>query len=264
MKVINKDGLEILETDMFELRYMIDFPIISTEGLSSEVLYYDNHYIKLEENLYSGIRGQEYNGIRQKVPISSLEYIFKGLYDFVNIQPFVKPEQLKYLCSLQNRAKRIIFDRGYVIAKIAPNNPWSQIVGVNLNYHRGFSDLHLLDTNDIRLVYEILVNCFLDIEELAFLGVSQLDFNRGKSINIMHKGSETRLCDLSGLYVTYGPEFNLKEMCIQYAIVIQKLYKETLGKYHSDFKELASLIQPDNFKNLSDCEDEIKKLGKRL
>ena len=164
--------------------------------------------------------------------------VFKDRYLF-DKEPFVAREQIEYLQSKQKDVRLTEFDKGIVLVK-------DRICGVILEPHLDYHDLTNSKIENPRTILKILRNTLAAIRELELNEISHLDLAKGEkgkepTLNILHKGENIKLCDLSGSFITYGNKFNPREMYQEYASVIKILLKKMkimFPNYESLVREL--------------------------
>jgi len=178
----------------------------------STVFVNGSRVIKLQKELY------QYLKINNIVFADS---VVRDRYRW-NKEPFVPREQVEYLISKQKDVKLTTFDKGIVTVN---TDGVDVICGVILNNLLDHKDLTDIELDSPIMLLEILYNILKAIKELDDNKISHLDLakhekNKQPTLNIMYKGTNIQLCDLSGEFVTYGDKFNQSAMYQEYGKVV--------------------------------------------
>jgi len=81
------------------------------------------------------------------------------------------------------------------------------------------------------------------------------------TLNILYKGTDIELCDLSGEFITYGDNFNPSEMYLQYAKVISILLRK-LKNIYPEIVELISSLELEKVINYDLASSSLEKINK--
>ena len=240
--------MEILSYDPKSLKDIIDEgKLISDAGFSGAVFLHGSNLIKLDQRLY------HYLKINSKTFANS---VFKDLYLF-DKEPFVAREQIEYLQSKQKNVRLTEFDKGIVLVK-------DRICGVILEPHLDYHDLTNSKIENSRTLLKILRNVLAAIHELEVNKISHLDLAKGEkgkepTLNILHKGENIKLCDLSGSFITYGNKFNPREMYQEYASVIKILLKKMKIMF-PNYESLVRELQLESIINYNQANESLEVL----
>ena len=219
-----------------EMKTVIDnSKLISDNGFSSTVFLHGNDLIKLDKNLYSLLKVNS---------LGLADRVFKNVYMWNN-KPFVEREQIEYLQSKQPGIKLTNFDLGVVLVN-------DRVCGINLFNHTDYKDLTYIDT-DLETSLKILENILLAVKELENNEISHLDLSKAQrgcepTLNILYRGTDIKLCDLSGRFITYGSNFNKEGMYLEYVNVYKFLLNKLKEKY-PELKEFLSTLEFDKINN---------------
>ena len=219
--------MELLEFNPTTLKdYIEEGTLVSDKGFSSTVFLHGNSLIKLYKRLYQDLKVNSRNLAERR---------FNDIYRWGK-RPFVNPDQIEYLSSIQPHIHLTDFDKGIVKVN-------DQVCGVILTNHLDYQDLTNIEGNNKKQILTILKNILLSLKELEQNGISHLDLamaERGKkpTLNVLYKGEDTKLCDLSGKFITYGEDFDPYTMYEEYREVVKillnkitKLYPEYEDKF---------------------------------
>ena len=241
-------SMEILSYDPKSLKDVIDEgKLISEAGFSGAVFLHGSNLIKLDQRLY------HYLKINSKTFANS---VFKDRYLF-DKEPFVAREQIEYLQSKQKNVRLTEFDKGIVLVK-------DRICGVILEPHLDYHDLTNSKVENPRTILKILRNILAAIRELELNEISHLDLAKGEkgkepTLNILHKGENIKLCDLSGSFITYGNKFNPREMYQEYASVIKILLKKMKIMF-PNYESLVRELQLESIINYNQANESLEVL----
>ena len=240
--------MEILSYDPKSLKDVIDEgKLISEAGFSGAVFLHGSNLIKLDQRLY------HYLKINSKTFANS---VFKDRYLF-DKEPFVAREQIEYLQSKQKNVRLTEFDKGIVLVE-------DRICGVILEPHLDYHDLTNSKIENPRTILKILRNILAAIRELELNEISHLDLAKGEkgkepTLNILHKGENIKLCDLSGSFITYGNKFNPREMYQEYASVIKILLKKMKIMF-PNYESLVRELQLESIINYNQANESLEVL----
>lgn len=232
--------MEIIEFNPFEMKDAIENgTLISNKGFHGTVFLHNNKLIKLHKRLYDDLKVNSRNLSQRR---------FDDIYRF-DKRPFVNPDQIQYLSSIQPNIHLTDFDKGIVLVK-------DQVCGVILAEHLDYKDLTDIDNNDPKTLLIILKNILNALRELELNKISHLDLAMAEkgckpTLNILYKGSDIKLCDLSGKFITYKENFDRKGMYLEYAQVINIILNKLINfneKYKYLFNEL-NLNELVNYEN---------------
>ena len=218
--------MEILEFNPFELKDCIDEgTLISDKGFSSCVFLYGNNLIKLKKTLY------------QDLKVNIRKFAERRVNDIYRWDktPFVDPKQIEYLQEKQKDIKLTKFDKGIVKVN-------DIVCGSILENFLDYSDLTDIDGEDYLKILKILKNILLSLRELELNNISHLDLAKSETgkkptINILYKGTDTKLIDVSGKFITYGSNFEPELMYEEYESVLRILLDKII-RYHQEFKSI--------------------------
>lgn len=242
--------MQILEFNPIELKEAIDEGrIISDAGFQGVVFLHGNRLLKLHKELF------HYLKINSKDFANST---FEEIYRW-NKDPFVEIEQIEYLQQRQKDIKLTDFDQGVVKVN-------EQVCGTILTPHLDYQDLTKIEIFNSKTLLKILINILNAIKELEQNQISHLDLAKGEknqepTLNILYKGTDIKLCDLSGNFITYGSEFNSEGMYQEYAQVIKILLKKLIILY-PDLKEIK-LDKLINYEEANQTIYEVEKVLKK-
>ena len=233
--------MEIIDVNAFEMKDMIEEgTLISDKGFSGAIFLHDSTLIKLSKRLYQDLKVNSRTFAERR---------FKDIYRFEK-KPFVEKEQIEFLQEKQKDIHLTDFDKGIVSVN-------DLICGTILTPHLDYQDLTDIDLHDKKTLLIILGNILKAIKELEKNGISHLDLAKGESgkkptLNILHKGTDIKLCDLSGKYITYNDGFDPVGMYQEYSIVFNILMQKLYGKN----------IEQVNIENYEQATEKLAKLSK--
>jgi len=246
--------MEILNFNPEDLKKYIDEgTLISDSGFTSAVFANGSRVIKLQKELYKHLQVNN---------ICFANSVVRDHYRWSQT-PFVEKEQIEYLQEKQKDIQLTTFDKGIVTI----NNKGQEIIcGVILNNLLDYKDLTDIELKDISTLLKILSNILKAIKELDDNKISHLDLAKqisGKqpTLNILYKGTDIELCDLSGEFITYGDNFNPSEMYLQYAKVISILLRK-LKNIYPEIVELISSLELEKVINYDLASSSLEKINK--
>ena len=240
--------MEILSYSPNSLKDTIDESVLISEaGFSGAIFLHGSTLIKLDKELY------HYLKINSKIFANS---VVEDRYRYDD-EPFVSKEQIEYLERKQKDIHLTEFDRGIVLVK-------DKICGVILEPHLDYHDLTNSKIENPRTILKILRNILAAIRELELNEISHLDLAKGEkgkepTLNILHKGENIKLCDLSGSFITYGNKFNPREMYQEYASVIKILLKKMKIMF-PNYESLVRELQLESIINYNQANESLEVL----
>ena len=240
--------MEILSYSPNSLKDTIDESVLISEaGFSGAIFLHGSTLIKLDKELY------HYLKINSKIFANS---VVEDRYRYDD-EPFVSKEQIEYLERKQKDIHLTEFDRGIVLVK-------DKICGVILEPHLDYHDLTNSKIENPRTILKILRNTLAAIRELELNEISHLDLAKGEkgkepTLNILHKGENIKLCDLSGSFITYGNKFNPREMYQEYASVIKILLKKMKIMF-PNYESLVRELQLESIINYNQANESLEVL----
>lgn len=230
--------------------YIDEGTLISDSGSFGSVFLHGKDLIKLKKNLYQLLK------INRKEVAS---FVVEDVYRWGKT-PFVEKKQIEDLQEKQKNIELTEFDKGIVLVN-------GTICGTILANHIEYKDLTYYDDLDLITMLKILENILLALKELDDNKVSHLDLCKGErfnpTLNILYRGTDIKLCDLSGEFITYDNTFNPAEMYLEYAKTINFLIKKIIKKDKS-MKSLFANLSYDatSYEESLTLLEDIKKLIK--
>lgn len=246
--------MEELTVSPKELKLLIDIGIIVGEGYFGSVFTYQDRLIKIDKVLYNLLRKCSLDEVDKKI-----EYFYQG-----DIKDFDDIIKLEYLYKEQPNIKRTQFPLGAVFLKDVDKSIYGISPGIILPYHRGFDNLENIDKKSMMQILLIMKNLLLTIKELEEHHISQedlynIDDNYKKKYNIMYKGSDIKLIDVSGEYLKCGREYkNSLEMYLELGNVLLDFFEY----YHIPFP--YQRFYTGSFKENEDLVKEFEKEMKKI
>ena len=239
--------MEKLKVSPMELKQIVDSGIKVGEGSYGSVFTYQDRLIKLDKILYNLLKNH-----------TSCECDKVVNYRYIGgREDFNSPEQIEKLFNMQNRVKLTKLPLGIVTLKDVDCKNMNLCSGIIIPYLKEYSMLECLPKNDLAKVLKVLKNLLLEVRELDDNGIYQkdmyhLDGKGGTGYNIMYKGINPQIVDMSGEDVTIdGNKVDRMTMYIE------------LGNVIIDFLEFNGIIPPYNrfyTDNYAKNEELIKKL----
>lgn len=201
-----------------ELKKAIDFGKLIGSGFFSSVFTYKGRLIKLDKELYKLLKVND--------PSLSTEMVEKRflwdqedfndrdqLEELEKRQPFIRPRVPEGIVTLKG-----------VNSKINGISP-----GIIIPYFNGYKSLKDISKTDYKRLLIILRKIFEDIKNLADNEISNEDLvarNKTGDSNILQKGNDAQIIDMSGPLVTVGKTFNgPKYMYEDFAVMLNNYYK---------------------------------------
>ncbi len=247
--------MKVLNFNPIELKQAIDKDILISEaGFEGAIFLHGKDLIKLHKELY------HYLKINSEM---FAQRVFERIYQW-DKRPFVKPEQIEFLQSKQKNIHLTDFDQGIVKVE-------DQICGTILTPHLDYHDLTNInaeDLQDTKILLEILANILAALRELEKNEISHLDLalaeaHQEPSLNILYKNTDIKLCDLSGRFITYGENFDGKEMYRQYATVIKVLINK-LCRLNPIYKQIFNNLNLSNLTTYDQACSTLDIISKKL
>ncbi len=239
--------MEVLNFDSFTLKDAIDKgKVIGRNGSNGVVFSHGENLIKLHKRLFSLL----------EVNCRELaNHVFKDVFRYDD-EPFVRKEQIEYLLSIQENVTLTDFDKGIVLVN-------ERICGSILTPHLDYKDLTDYNPNSLSELLKILENILLALRELEKNGVSHLDLAMNEkgfepTLNVLYKGIDIKLCDLSGEFVTYGKYASPNLMYKQYVELMVCLVKKIKDAYPLIYEMLKNI----KYGTIESYEDAVRTLDK--
>ena len=239
--------MEELKVSPIGLKQIVDDGIKVGEGYYGIVFTYQDRLIKLDKVLYNLLKNHTSGECYE---IVNYRYL-GGREDFNN------PEQIEKLSNMQSRVKLTRLPLGIVTLKDVDYKNMNLCSGIIIPYLKEYLMLECLPKNDLAKVLKVLKNLLLEVRELDDNGIYQkdmyhLDGKGGTGYNIMYKGINPQIVDMSGEDVTIdGNKVDRMTMYIE------------LGNVIIDFLEFNGIIPPYN-RFYTDDYDKNKELIKKL
>jgi hypothetical protein len=241
--------MEILKFNPIEMKQYIDEgTLISKSGFNGAVFKHGDRLIKLDKEYY------HYLAVN---PFIFANETFERLSRY--IESFVEISQIQYLLDKQKDVHLTDFDRGVVYIN-------DRVVGTILTPHLDYQDLTNISFNNVHDLLIIIKNILSAIRELELNGISHLDLALAEkwkqpTLNVLYKGTDIKLCDLSGDFISYKDKFNPKEMYRQYFVLVKVLIKR-ISEQFPMYKDLFTnfYMNVENYENALETNDKIEKI----
>lgn len=224
-----------------ELKQAIDFGKLIGSGFFSSVFTYKGRLIKLDKQLYKLLKAND--------PTLSTEMVERRyrweqedfndrdqLEELEKRQPLIRPRVPEGIVTLKG-----------VDSKIDGLSP-----GIIVPQFKGYKSLTKISKSDYKRLLIILRKIFDDIKNLADNEISNEDLGarrKTSDFNILQKGDDAQIIDMSGPFVTVGETYNgPKYMYEDFAALINHYYKtnglEPIYEENDDIDEqkLAEMI----------------------
>ena len=244
--------MEILKYNPFEMKDVIDnSKLVSDKGFSGSIILHDKKLLKIQKKFYQDLK------VNSRI---FAEKRFNDVYRW-DKRPYVEPDQIKYLCSIQKNIHLTDFDKGIVMVN-------DQVCGTILTPHLDYQDLTDLETNNPKTILILLKNILNSLKELENYHISHLDLamaERGQkpTLNILYKENDIKLCDLSGRYITYKDNFDREGMYQEFSQVILILLNKLI-KNNKKYEYLLKDLSLDNIINYQNSIDTINKIEEKV
>ena len=231
-----------------ELKKAIDFGKLIGSGFFSSVFTYKGRLIKMDNNLYNLLK---VNDSKASKDIVNYHYRF-------GTQDFNKREQLEELTKRQPYIRPKV-PEGIITIKDADSKVNGVSPGIIIPYFEGYSNLNNIPKTEYKQLLILLRCIFDDIKNLADNEIAQEDLfhtsqkkNPNKpelyEHNILQKGNDAQIIDMSGPLVKVGKEFKNA----------QRMYSEFAGLINSYY--IANNLKPIYERNADLTEDDLAKM----
>ncbi len=210
-----------------ELKAAIDFGKRIGEGFFGTVFTYKGKLIKLDKSLY--------NALRSTIPMLSsdmLRYRYRwGKEDLDNREQLEELEKRQHLIRPKVPEGIVtITDTDDRIDGVSP--------GIIIPHFEDYENLKQVPSNDYKRILIILRKIFDDIRSLADNEItnediyrsnsgSHLDYPKFHEYNILQKGNDAQIVDMSGPFVHVGKDFTSPDrMYSEFAAIINRYFRD--------------------------------------
>ena len=228
-----------------ELKEAIELGKLIGDGFFSNVFTYKGRLIKMDNILY--------NLLKVNDPRISKEVI-QDHYKW-NQQDFNDRDQLELLSKKQPLIRPKV-PEGIITLKGVNSKIDGVSPGIIIPHFEGYEDLGKISKTDYKRLLYLLKILFRDIKQLADNEIAQEDIFRenkkeGKDhhFNIIQKGNDAQLIDMSGQLVKAGKDFtDADRMYMEFAALLNYYYRanglKPIYEENTDLteKELAEMI----------------------
>ncbi len=228
-----------------ELKEAIELGKLIGDGFFSNVFTYKGRLIKMDNILY--------NLLKVNDPRISKEVI-QDHYKW-NQQDFNDRDQLELLSKKQPLIRPKV-PEGIITLKGVNSKIDGVSPGIIIPHFEGYEDLGKISKTDYKRLLYLLKILFRDIKQLADNEIAQEDIFRenkkeGKDhhFNIIQKGNDAQLIDMSGQLVKVGKDFtDADRMYMEFAALLNYYYRanglKPIYEENTDLteKELAEMI----------------------
>ena len=217
-----------------ELKNIIDFGKLIGSGFFGSVFTYKGKLIKMDNILYNLLQVNDKNVSKE---------VIKDRYKWEK-QDFSNREQLELLSQKQNKIRPKVPE-----GVITINSPDSKIDGISpgiiIPHFKDYQSLGNVSKTEYRQLLILLRKVFDDIKSLADNEIAQEDlFTRPKHpnemghYNIIQKGNDAQIIDMSGPLVKVGKDYeNPNKMYADFANLIN---------YYNEINGLEQIYQEDS------------------
>ena len=192
--------MEELKLTPQELKEAVDFGKTIGHGFFSSVFLYKGKLIKMEDMLYKMMKDNNPKNIPQVI---EKRYCFdktdfdnlKQLEELIKKQPYIRPKVPTGRVILTGLSKDI---DGVSPATIIPQ-------------HKGYKEFKEISKQDYKRLLILFRKLFDDVRQLADNEIAQEDiynrFSFGDNFNLLYKGNDPQMIDMSGPLVKVGNDF---------------------------------------------------------
>ena len=210
--------MEEIKLSPQELKEAIDFGKLIGSGFFSSVFTYKGRLIKLDKELYKLLKANDPR-LSTEVIIDRYRWDKEDFNDREQLeelekrQPFIRPKVPEGIITLKG-----------VDSKIDGLSP-----GIIVPHFKGYKSLASISKSDYKRLLIILRRIFDDIKNLADNEIANEDIiahRKTSGINILQKGDDAQIIDMSGPFVTVGKTYTgPKYMYEDFAKLLNQYYK---------------------------------------
>jgi len=228
-----------------ELKEAIDFGKLIGSGFFSSVFTYKGRLIKMDNILYNLLKHND-----PRTSADTIKYQYRW-----NKDDFNSREQLEVLAKKQPFIRPRV-PEGIITIKGIDKEVDGVSPGIIIPEFKGYKDLGKISKNDYKRILIILKKLFEDIKGLADNEIAQEDLfrqdlsnNQSHHFNIIQKGNDPQIIDMSGPLVNVGKNFkDASRMYSEFAGLINHYYRsnglEPIYQENTDIteKKLSEMI----------------------